>query len=336
VTHDIPVIVTGGAGYIGSHFCKELARQGLRPITYDNLQRGHRGAVQWGPFEQGDLRDEQRLREVFDKHRPGAVVHFAALAYVGESVERPALYYENNVVGTLCLLNAMREFDVSQIVFSSTCATYGIPDKMPISETAPQHPINPYGETKLIVERMLRDFGEAYGMRWAALRYFNAAGADPDSETGEMHEPETHLIPLVLEAASGRRSSISVFGNNYDTPDGTCIRDFIHVTDLATAHVKALEWLSAGENRGAFNLGNGQGFSVEEVIASARRVTGRDIPVVYTKRREGDPPRLIADARLARDVLGWVPERRELDDMVKDAWRWHLLHQESRPEAAAS
>lgn len=317
------VLVTGGAGYIGSHTCKALARAGFTPVVYDNLAYGHEWAVKWGPFERGDILDRTRLDAVILKYRPVAVLHFAAFAYVGESVTDPAKYYRNNTVGSLSLLEAMQGHGVRDIVFSSTCATYGMPDALPIAETTAQRPINPYGASKLMVERMLADFSPAYGMGFTALRYFNAAGADPDGEIGEDHDPETHLIPLVLDAASGRRENISVFGTDYDTPDGTCIRDYIHVTDLAQAHVLALKALRAGAPSDVYNLGNERGFSVREVIAAAERATGLAVPVKEVARREGDPAALVADARKVREKLGWCPQHADLDDMVGTAWAWH-------------
>jgi UDP-arabinose 4-epimerase len=317
------VLVTGGAGYIGSHACKALAKAGYLPVAYDNLIYGHEWAVKWGPLEKGDVLDRARLDEVMSKYKPAAIMHFAAFAYVGESVEDPGKYYRNNVVGSLTLLEAAREHGIRRFVFSSTCATYGIPSALPIAEETPQTPINPYGTSKLMVERMLGDFDRAHGLRSIALRYFNAAGADPDGETGEDHNPETHLIPLVLDAASGRREAITVYGADYETPDGTCVRDYIHVTDLADAHVKALQKLSAGAPSGAYNLGLGRGFSVREVIATAEQVTGLTVPVVLGERREGDPPQLVSDANMAHKKLGWRPKFVELHDILRTAWNWH-------------
>lgn len=318
-----PILVTGGAGYIGSHACKALARAGYTPIAFDNLVYGHRWSVQWGPLEEGDILDRGRLEEVLKKYKPAAVMHFAAYAYVGESVENPGKYYRNNVAGTVNLLEALRDNDIKKLIFSSTCATYGVPERNPIPEDHPQDPINPYGASKLMIERVLRDFDAAHGLRSISLRYFNAAGADPDAEIGEDHDPETHLIPLVLDAAAGRRPHITVFGDDYDTPDGTCIRDYIHVTDLAEAHLLALKSLENGAASTAFNLGNGQGFSVNQVISTARRVTDREIPVKTGARRAGDPPQLVGDASRAIAILGWKPRFAALEDIVQTAWKWH-------------
>lgn len=320
---DKVILVTGGAGYIGSHTCKTLRRAGFLPVVYDNLVHGNEWAVRWGPLERGDILDRGRLDEVFEKYMPDAVVHFAAFAYVGESVTCPRKYYRNNVVGSLTLLEAMGDHGVSDIVFSSTCATYGVPEAFPIREQTEQRPINPYGTSKLTVERMLVDFEAAYATKSIILRYFNAAGADPDNEIGENHDPETHLIPLVLDAASGRRKSISVFGADYPTRDGTCVRDYIHVSDLAEAHVTALEALFAGKRSEVYNLGNGRGFSVNEVIDSVERVTGLEVPVVFGERRVGDPAALVSDASKAREALGWRPRITEIDEIVRTAWAWH-------------
>ncbi len=320
---NLTVLVTGGAGYIGSHACKALSKAGYLPVTYDNLVYGHDWAVKWGPFERGDILDRSRLDGVIGLHRPCAIVHFAALAYVGESVADPGKYYRNNVSGSLNLLEAARDHGIRQFVFSSTCATYGMPDRLPIIEDTPQRPINPYGASKLMVERMLADFGAAHGLRSVALRYFNAAGADAQGEIGEAHDPETHLIPLVLDAASGRRANVTIYGADYDTPDGTCIRDYIHVSDLAEAHVKALDALCAGSPSNVFNLGNGQGFSVREVVQAVERVAGLDVPVKHGERRAGDPAALVSDAKKARETLGWQPQFAELDEIVKTAWAWH-------------
>lgn len=318
----IPILVTGGAGYVGSHACKALARAGYMPITYDNLERGHERAVKWGPLERGELTDSERLASVMRSYKPAAVMHFAAYAYVGESVSKPNLYYRNNVLGTLALLEAMVECDLTRIVFSSSCAVYGIPKSLPLVESHGQDPVSPYGFTKAAAERMLHDFDTAYGVRSVSLRYFNASGADPDGEIGESHEPETHLIPLVLDAALGRRPDITVFGEDYDTPDGTCIRDYVHVADLAKAHVLALRYLISGGDTACFNLGNGQGHSVMEIIEMARRVTGRKISVTMGPRRPGDPPVLIADSRVARKILNWSPQYEAIETQIADAWRW--------------
>jgi UDP-arabinose 4-epimerase len=317
------VLVTGGAGYIGSHACKILAQEGYQPVAFDNLSSGHAWATRWGPLEQGDILDRAALDRAIEKHRPTACVHFAAFAYVGESVSDPGKYYRNNVVGSLTLLEALRDHGVDQFVFSSTCATYGVPDRIPIDETLTQTPINPYGATKLMVERMLADFQAAHQLRSVALRYFNAAGADPDVEIGEDHDPETHLVPLVLDAACGDRDNITVFGTDYETPDGTCVRDYVHVTDLAKAHVLALKALEQGLTHRAFNLGNGNGYSVREVIASVERVTGRTVPVKLGEKRAGDPARLISDSTRAATELKWTPHITQLDDIISTAWEWH-------------
>jgi len=317
------VLVTGGAGYIGSHACKVLARAGYRPVVFDNLSRGHREVVRWGPLVEGDLADRARLAAALEQNQVSAVMHFAAYAYVGESVADPGMYYRNNLGGTLSLIEAMRESGVDRIVSSSTCATYGTPDSVPIQETAQQLPVNPYGETKLAIERALHWYGQAYGLRSVSLRYFNAAGADPDSETGELHEPETHLVPLVLQTALGQRPQIDIYGTDYPTPDGTAIRDYIHVQDLADAHLRALEHLGAGGASAALNLGTGHGHSVREVVRVAEAISGRRIPCRETARRPGDPPVLVADPRLAAEVLGWRPRMSDLDTIIRTALAWH-------------
>jgi UDP-glucose-4-epimerase GalE len=316
------VIVTGGAGYIGAHACKALKAAGFEPVSYDNLVHGHRAAVRWGPFEPGDILDEHRLAEVFARHQPVAVMHFAAFAYVGESVCDPEKYYRNNVDGTASLLRAMRRAAVPRLIFSSSCATYGPAEAIPIAETQRQAPINPYGRTKLIGEQIARDYAAAYGFDCIALRYFNAAGADADGEIGEEHDPETHLIPLVLQVAAGIRQAITVFGDDYDTPDGTCIRDYLHVTDLADAHVAAVQRLGEDGRFLALNLGTGTGASVREIIDAARRVTGRDIAVKIAARRDGDPPALVADPAAAADALGWRARHSDIDAILATAWAW--------------
>jgi UDP-glucose-4-epimerase GalE len=317
------VLVTGGAGYIGAHACKSLARAGYEPVVFDNLSRGHRAAVRWGPLIQGELADRERLRSAIEQYRVAAVMHFAAYAYVGESVSDPALYYRNNLGGSLSLLEAMRASGVDRMVFSSTCATYGIPDSVPIEETAPQLPVNPYGETKLAIERALHWYGQAYGVRSVSLRYFNAAGADPDGEIGESHDPETHLVPLVLQAACGRRAQIDIYGTDYPTPDGTAIRDYIHVADLAAAHLRALEHLRAGNGSVALNLGTGRGHSVREVIAAAEAVAGKTVPRREVARRPGDPAALVADPARAAELLGWRAEMSDLETIIRTALAWH-------------
>jgi UDP-arabinose 4-epimerase len=328
------ILVTGGAGYVGSHACKALARAGYRPVAYDSLIRGHREAVRWGPLVQADLADAKRLTDTIKRFEVAAVLHFAAFAYVGESVEEPGLYFRNNVANTLTLLEAMRTSAVRHIVFSSTCATYGVPERVPITESAPQRPVNPYGESKLMVERMLHWYGAAHGFTHAALRYFNAAGADPEGEIGEDHEPETHLIPLVLQAAMGQRARIDVLGTDYPTPDGTAIRDYIHVQDLADAHVRAVQLLLRGGLSITVNLGTGAGHSVREVIAAAERVTGRRVPRREAPRRFGDPPVLVADPSRARELLGWRATHSDLDTILKTAWAWHSREAQARQTAA--
>ncbi len=320
------VLVTGGAGYIGSHTALSLQEQGYDVIVFDNLVYGHRDLVEKAlgiELVVGELNDYALLCDIFQSRKISAVIHFAAYAYVGESYEDPGKYYRNNVVGTLTLLEAMRDSGVDKIVFSSTCATYGIPEKMPIAESQIQRPINPYGATKLAVERMLKDFGPAHGLKSVAFRYFNAAGADPQGRLGEDHSPETHLIPLVLLTALGQRQSISIFGTDYPTQDGTCIRDYIHVTDLAAAHVLGLKFLLDGNDSDVFNLGNGNGFSVREVIETAKRVTKREIPVVESDRRPGDPPILVGSSDKAKAMLGWQPQYSDLTQIIEHAWQWH-------------
>ncbi len=320
--HKKNILVTGGAGYIGSHTAKALAARGFTPVVYDNLVYGHRWAVQWGPFIEGDIRDRVKLVDTLRDYNISAVLHFAAFAYVGESMQSPGRYFDNNVTGSLSLLNAMVEAGTRHIVFSSSCATYGIPERMPIGEDTPQVPINPYGETKLIVERALRWFGTAHEITSVALRYFNAAGADPEGRLGEVHLPETHLIPLVLQAAF-TGTPFNVFGDDYPTRDRTCMRDYIHVSDLADAHLLALEYLLDGGPSVALNLGTGNGYSVREVIDAAQAITGREVPHRMVPRRPGDPAILIADPSKAERLLGWQAQRSALQNIVSTAWTWH-------------
>ncbi len=313
------ILVTGGAGYIGSHTAKLLQRAGIEPIVYDNLSTGNRSAVRWGPFVYGDILDTVTLARVLSHYRPVAVIHFAASAYVGESVDDPAKYYRNNVLGTLSLLDACRQAQVENIIFSSSCATYGIPATLPIREETPQEPINPYGRTKLIAEHMLKDYSAAYGLRYVSLRYFNACGADPEGELGEWHDPETHLIPRALMAASGQIASLPLFGNDYDTADGTCVRDYIHVCDLARAHLLAFKHLLNGGKNLAINIGTGEGASIRQILDAISRITERQVPIELHPRRAGDPPALCADPTLADRVLGFKPEFSDLDTIVRTA-----------------
>ena len=317
------VLVTGGAGYVGSHACSALHAAGLSPVTYDNLSRGFRELVRFGPFEQGDILDETRLVEVLDAYRPVAVMHFAAFAYVGESVDAPLDYYRNNFAGALSLLGAMRKAGVDRFVFSSTCAVYGTPETQPMPEGLPLAPINPYGRSKLMVEQALADASAAHGFRSVSLRYFNASGAHPSGEIGEMHEPEPHLIPRALMAAHGEIDAIDVFGTDYPTPDGTAIRDYIHVCDLADAHVAALRYLQEGGETISLNLGTGRGHSVREILDSVARVTGREPPSRIAPRRPGDPPKLVADPAAARRVLGFEAKWTKIDAVISSAWEWH-------------
>ncbi|MDY0870926.1 UDP-glucose 4-epimerase GalE [Dongia rigui] len=318
-----PVLVTGGAGYVGSHACRMLAANGYLPVTLDNLSTGHRWAVKWGPLEIGDMADQACVGALIARYQPVAVMHFAALSLVGESASKPGRYYGNNVAGTLSLLEAMRAGGVDKLIFSSTCATYGEPESCPIAETTPQQPINVYGRSKLMVETILKDFAAAHGLRAAALRYFNAAGAAHEDGIGEAHEPETHLIPLVIAAARGARGPVQVFGTDYPTADGTCERDYVHVNDLATAHVRAIDFLTASAGFHAFNLGTGRPYSVRQVIGAVATQAGRPVPQQIAARRVGDPPALYADPRRARDVLGWEATQSDLDHIVASAWRWH-------------
>lgn len=319
------ILVCGGAGYIGSHINKLLSENGYETVVFDSLIYGHREAVKWGTFIQGDLKNLDDIEAVFQKYSIEAVFHFAAFAYVGESVQEPEKYYYNNVVNTLNLLHAMKKYGCKKIIFSSTCATYGESEKMPITEDMPQNPINPYGFTKLSVERIFKDYQKAYGLEFVVLRYFNAAGADPDSEIGEDHDPETHIIPLVLDAAAGKRPDIKVFGTDYPTSDGSCIRDYIHVTDLAQAHLLALKYLEKGGKSDFFNLGNEKGTSVLEIIDAVKRVTSRDFKVTLAPRRPGDPAILVGSSEKARKVLGWEPQFADIDTIVSHAWKWHKV-----------
>lgn len=317
------VLVTGGAGYIGSHACKALSNAGYLPVTVDNLSSGHRDFVKWGPLFEADIRDSVVLNDAFAEHRPVAVMHFAAHAYVGESVADPQKYYDNNVTGSLSLLAAARRAGVQRIVFSSTCATYGQPDNLPITEDTPQRPINPYGRSKLMIEEMLSDFDTAYGMRSIALRYFNACGADPDGEIGEDHDPELHLIPRVIYRAMGKNIDLTVFGTDYPTPDGTALRDYIHVTDLAEAHVLALRRLIDTDHSDRINLGVGRSYSVLEVIEAARAVSGHIFTYETALKRSGDPVELLASVARAKEQLGFTASRSSLDDILTTAFAWH-------------
>lgn len=321
------VLVTGGAGYIGSHTCKELAIQGHTPIVYDNLSTGHADFVKWGDFVHGDILDTQRLRACLRRFHPDGVIHFAASAYVGESVTDPGKYYRNNVAGTLSLLEAMRDEEVKNIVVSSSCAVYGEPARLPITEDCPRNPINPYGASKLFMERMLADYQAAHGLCWAALRYFNAAGCDAEGEIGERHEPETHLIPRVLWAGLGKLDRVDIFGNDYPTPDGTCIRDYIHVKDLAQVHVLALKHLLESRSSMAYNLGTGIGLSVYQILNEAAKICGREIPHTIMPRRPGDPAELVADASLIHRTLGWRPQHSSVEEILRTAHEWHSRHE---------
>ncbi|MBB3644672.1 UDP-glucose 4-epimerase [Rhizobium sp. BK619] len=316
------VLVVGGAGYIGSHTCLDLANKGYKPVVFDNFSNGHREFVKWGPAEEGDIRDRARLDEVLAKHKPAAILHFAALIEVGESVKDPVSFYENNVIGTLTLLSAAQAAGINAFVFSSTCATYGLPQSVPLDETHRQVPINPYGRTKYIVEQALADYDQYRSLRSVVLRYFNAAGADFEGRIGEWHQPETHAIPLAIDAALGRRQGFKVFGSDYETRDGTCVRDYIHVLDLADAHVRAVEYLLKGGDSVALNLGTGTGTTVKELLRAIEDVSNRPFPVEYIGRREGDSHTLVANNDKARDVLGWVPQY-DLSQIIRSAWDWH-------------
>ena len=317
------VLVTGGAGYVGSHTCKALARAGHEPVVYDNLSTGHRWAVKWGPCVVADIADPATLEAALRDHRIDAVIHFAGSCYVEESIRDPMKYFRNNVLGSEVLLESMMRCGVEKIIFSSSCAVYGVPDAVPIAEDHPTRPINPYGESKLVVEKMLRWLGETKGLRWIALRYFNAAGADADGEIGESHEPETHLIPLAIKAAAGGDYRLSIFGTDHPTPDGTAIRDYVHVSDLATAHLLALQSLDLNSANGAVNLGAGNGTSVREVIKLVEKITGAKVRYTDADRRTGDPPELVADIAKVQSFLNWTPPRSSLSAIVEDAWRWH-------------
>tara|TARA_R110000868_G_scaffold11035_32_gene53853 strand:+ start:33646 stop:34632 length:987 start_codon:yes stop_codon:yes gene_type:complete len=320
---DNHVLVTGGAGYIGAHACKALRRAGYVPVTFDNLVTGWQDAVKFGPFEQGDLMDRSRLDEVFAKYAPVAVMHFAALSQVGESMSQPGRYWHNNVGGSLNLIEAAVDAACMNFVFSSTCATYGDQDNVVLDENSSQYPINAYGASKRAIEDILRDFEAAHGLRNVIFRYFNVAGADPEAEVGEFHQPETHLIPLMLDAIDGKRDALTIFGTDYDTPDGTCIRDYVHVCDLVDAHVLGLKWLQDGKGSRVFNLGTGTGFSVREVIDQSRAVTNRAVPFNEGARRAGDATKLVSGSTRAVAELGWQPDRSNLNTMIADAWRWH-------------
>lgn len=319
----IPILVAGGAGYVGAHACKALAARGFLPVVFDNLVHGHDEAVKWGPLEVGDIADRAQLDAAIERHKPVAVMHFAAFTSVSESVADPGKYYRNNVAGTLTLLEAMRDHRIDRLVFSSTAATYGTPKSVPIQEDAPKVPINPYGQSKLAAEAMIADFCAAHMLRAVRLRYFNAAGADPDGEIGELHDPETHLIPLAMRAVTGDGPSLILFGDDYPTPDGTCIRDYIHVADLADAHFRALAWLDSTSGAHAFNLGTGRGASVRQVLDAVERVAGKPVPHTIGPRRAGDPPELVSDPAKAMRELGWTPQMSDLDTIVATAWAWH-------------
>ncbi|MGV1770420.1 UDP-glucose 4-epimerase GalE [Agrobacterium vitis] len=319
------ILVVGGAGYIGSHACKALSKAGYTPVVYDNLVHGHADSVKWGPFEQGDIADGARLDAVLSKYKPECVMHFAAFAAVGESVTDPAKYYNNNIHGSVCLLDAMRRNGVDTIVFSSTCATYGEVKSLPIVEEAPQSPVNPYGFSKLVIEQALKDYGHAYGLKWVAMRYFNAAGLDPEGDLGERHDPETHAIPLAVLAAM-RQTEFNVFGTDYDTPDGTAVRDYIHVCDLADAHVLAIDYLQKGGESGAFNLATGKGTSVKDLLEAVSEAVGAQVPIKYAPRRAGDAPALYASGDKARSLLGWTPQYTDINVIVKTAADWFKAH----------
>lgn len=317
------VLVTGGAGYVGSHTAKALAKAGMQPVAYDNLSEGHREAVRWGPLVEADLSDRDALQQAIQRHDIQAAIHFAAHAYVGESVAQPRKYFQNNVANSLNLLDALMDAGIWNFVFSSSCAVYGVPQSIPISEDHPKLPVNPYGDSKLFIERVLNWYGQAYDLKWVALRYFNAAGADPDGELGEMHDPETHLLPIAIQTALGMRDKLEIFGTDYPTKDGTAVRDYVHVSDLADAHVLALRHLLDNGKSFAANLGTGHGVSVREVIAAVERLAARKIKVLPTSRRPGDPPTLVADPSRAHKLLSWTPKLSTLETIVSTAWQWH-------------
>ena len=317
------VLVTGGAGYIGSHACKALQRSGFIPVTFDNLATGWRDAVKFGPLEQGDLLNKGDIDRVFEKHSPVTVMHFAALSQVGESMRKPGLYWQNNVMGSLNLIQSAVDHGCMDFVFSSTCATYGDQDGVVLDEESMQQPINAYGASKRAVENILADYQTTYGLKQVIFRYFNVAGADPEAEIGEFHQPETHLIPLILDAVDGKRDALTIFGTDYDTPDGTCIRDYVHVCDLVEAHVLGLKWLQEGRGSRVFNLGTGDGFSVREVVEHAAQVTKKTVPIIESARRPGDCTKLLSGSSRAVSELGWSATRSNMKQMITDAWRWH-------------
>ena len=317
------ILIVGGAGYIGSHTNKLMTQNDYETVVFDNLSTGHRDFAKWGEFIEADLANLEQLRACFARFPIEAVMHFSAFACVPESVQHPDRYYQNNVVNTLNLLNVMREFDVRTFIFSSTCATYGIPEEIPMTENHPQNPINPYGHSKLMVEQILKDYDQAYGIRHVNLRYFNAAGADPETEIGERHDPENHLIPLVIFAALGQRDRIKIFGTDYPTKDGTCVRDYIHINDLADAHIRALDYLKEKDQSDSFNLGNGNGYSVLEIIERVKKISGKDFTVESASARDGDPPTLIGSSRKATNLLGWQPKFYDIDTIIQTAWDWH-------------
>lgn len=317
------ILVVGGAGYVGSHTNKLLNNKGYQTVVFDNLSCGHKEFVKWGEFILGDLSNREQIRDSFKKYQIEAVMHFSAYASVEESITHPSKYYNNNVINTISLLDIMREFGTNFLIFSSSCAIYGEPKEIPIKETHPKNPINPYGKSKFLIEEILKDYDKAYGLKYISLRYFNAAGADPEGEIGERHNPETHLIPRTIFAALGEKENIKIFGTDYPTKDKTCIRDYIHVTDLADAHIKALEYLKKNQKSDIFNLGNGNGYSVREIIETVKKISKRDFKVVESDRREGDPPVLIADSQKAKNELKWSTRYSEIETIVKSAWEWH-------------